>query len=137
MVTQFLPAILIGGALGMLAAVDIFNEDGTAETANSGHFSDNLRGILHVMKSETAHHNVKLFLFEGEVLHIPDSKRYVRDSSRLRTFRADCQHRGRQINTNHFPRSARKCFRDAPRPSRDIQPPPPAFQPSPPAHPPN
>src|SRR5260370_11709530 len=63
-ITQFFPAVLIGGPFGMFAAEDIFNENGPAEPAYPRHFSNHLRGVLHVMKRETAHHNVKLFLFE-------------------------------------------------------------------------
>lgn len=61
-IAQFFPAVLISGPPEMFAAVDVLDENRAAEAANTSHFSNNLRGILHMVQRQPANHDIKFFL---------------------------------------------------------------------------
>jgi hypothetical protein len=120
-ITQYSPTILISGPRGMFAAINIFHQHGTASAAHASHCANQFRGLLHVMQSQAAHHNIELAFVEGQSLRIAHAKRNIFHAMFFGSSTGNRQHFFRQIHSQNFARFICKGLRDVSRPSCNVQ----------------
>src|SRR5271170_2877904 len=120
-VAQNFPSVLICSSLRMLAGVNVLHHDRAAGAANSRHFAKDLQWRQKMMQREPAHYYIELPVFEGQVLRVSGTKRYIRNAVLLRTLFGDGEHGIREVDTDNLSRRASKCFSDIAGACRDIQ----------------
>src|ERR1700675_3450122 len=101
-ITQYFPAILISGSRGMLAAINIFYQHHTSTAAYASHPANYFGGLLHVMQSEAAHHNIERAFIEGQILRVAHTKRNIFHAAFFGSSAGNSQHRFGQIPSYNF-----------------------------------
>jgi hypothetical protein len=120
-VAQNFPFVLIGGAIGMFARVDIFDEYSAAGATDAGHFAEHAERRLQMMQSEAADDYVKAGIFKGKSLRIGGAKRDVGDAALLRAFFGDGKHGVGEIDADDFSREAGEGFGDVAGAGGDVE----------------
>ncbi len=115
-IAQYFPAILKSSPRGMFAAINIFYQHSTASAAHPSHPANHFHGLLRVMQSQAAHHNIELTFLEGQILRIASSKRNIFHTALFCSSTGNVQHCLRQIHSHNFARIFCKGLRDVPGP---------------------